>query len=52
LCRLIETNDLQKTLDELGKRSGTQAMVLTDTMAPGTQAHIYEAITSVVTPKH
>jgi hypothetical protein len=48
----IETNDLQKTLDELGKRSGTQAMVLTDTMAPGTQAHIYEAITSVVTPKH
>jgi len=48
----IETNDLQKTLDELGKRSGTQAMVLTDTMAPGTQAHIYEAITPVVTPKH
>ena len=48
----IETNDLQKTLDELGKRSGTPAMVLTDTMAPGTQAHIYEAITPVVTPKH
>jgi hypothetical protein len=47
----IETNDLQKTLDELGKRSGTPAMVLTDTMAPGTQAHIYEAITPVVTPK-
>jgi hypothetical protein len=51
-ARAIETNDLQKTLDELGKRSGTQAMVLTDTMAPGTQAHIYEALTSVVTPKH
>jgi hypothetical protein len=47
----IETNDLQKTLDELGKRSGTPAMVLTDTMAPGTQAHIYEAITPVITPK-
>ena len=47
----IETNDLQKTLDELGKRSGTPAMVLTDTMAPGTQAHVYEAITPVVTPK-
>ena len=42
----------QKTLDELGKRSGTPAMVLTDTMAPGTQAHVYEAITPVVTPKH
>ena len=38
--------------DELGKRSGTPAMMLTDTMAPGTQAHIYEAITPVVTPKH
>jgi hypothetical protein len=47
----IETNDLQKTLDELGKRSGTQAMVLTDTMATGTQAHVFEAITSVITPK-
>ena len=48
----IETDDLQTTLNELGKRSGTQAMVLTDTMAPGTQAHIYEAITPVIAPKH
>jgi len=59
-CRLTTLEDSVRNVrgqecqprDELGKRSGTPAMMLTDTMAPGTQAHIYEAITPVVTPKH
>ncbi len=47
----IETNDLKQTLDTLAARSGTQAMVISEAMAPERMAFVYEAITPRVEPK-
>jgi hypothetical protein len=48
----IETDDLTKTLATLSERSGTEAMVLSDALAPERMAFVYEAITPPVAAKH
>lgn len=47
----IETNDLNKTLATLTERSGTDAMVISDALAPERMAFVYEPITPQVAAK-
>ena len=47
----IDTDDLKKTLAILSERSGTEAMVLSDAMAPERMGFVYEAITPPVEAK-
>lgn len=44
----IETNDLQKTLDALAARSGTEAMVMSEAFAPDYVPLLFEPITPKV----
>jgi hypothetical protein len=48
----IETDDLKKTLATLSERSGTEAMVISDAVAPERMGFVYEAITPPVEAKH
>jgi hypothetical protein len=45
----IETDDLKQTLATLGARSGTSAMVISDSLAEQRLAWVFDPVTPVVT---